>query len=269
MMMPGYFEKLKFRGNTYADYTIYTIESDNPEVLSQFIELLVTPIDRQVYFYEKKVIHDEVSYRSIHKQIIEKVGKYFRGQSYKYTRMTRSTLDSINEYHQKYYTIQNIKILTEHIQKKDIEIVNLSNIHTLSIDVWAKKYSGHYAEITPVNIFLFTHLEKIYDSYLDMIGRYRDGIYYTEDTMQWEHNWFTWLVYEKYLSKTIGLIPETFFHEYFSYIKFSSHSEIMEKNRDIDLICLLNFWCILSDSTKQEILAKMHMFYREIQASEY
>ncbi len=135
MMMPGYFEKLKFRGNTYADYTIYTIESDNPEVLSQFIELLVTPIDRQVYFYEKKVIHDEVSYRSIHKQIIEKVGKYFRGQSYKYTRMTRSTLESINEYHQKYYTIQNIKILTEHIQKKDIEIANHSNIHTLSIDV--------------------------------------------------------------------------------------------------------------------------------------
>lgn len=129
----GYFDKQKYNGESYATHSTYTLQSDDNATLQQFIEHLLSPIDPKKYSYEKKVIRDEFSYQNIHQRLTEKVGQYFHGPTYRYTHVTKSSLQSIQEYHQKYYTRQNIRVLGKDTLRKDMTKIDVPKISSFSM----------------------------------------------------------------------------------------------------------------------------------------
>ncbi len=127
----SYFDIQKYDGTSYSYYSTYTIDTDDSNLVSKFVEYLTSPITREHITQEKKRIREELEEREYSKKVVECMGKIFYGLEYRYARSTPASLIDIQTYHAQFYTKDSIRVFS----KKEIVTKNFSNRDISNIEI--------------------------------------------------------------------------------------------------------------------------------------
>ncbi|PID86264.1 hypothetical protein CSB08_01220 [Candidatus Gracilibacteria bacterium] len=252
-----YFKNYIFSGENYIYYTNFFVNTKSEKILNNFIKNLIKPIDKKTIEYEKKVIKDELVSLNYEKKVINKIGKKIYNNEIKYSQVTRIGYKEIQNYHKKYYNLNNILVLEKSKIEKDIKIGNYKFKKVFDLKSKEGKEKVFLLNFEIQNFFITNFIAEVLEDYLYYYNRHKLGIYYSNKIFVGEFENIIFLSVSKTDIEKFLEIPKDFIKNFIKY-KMENFGKI--DFTELDGVSMIKFGYTISDFSKKEILININKY---------
>lgn len=242
------------RGHIYTTHTEYHFPADNPTLQKDFIEHLLSPLNKNVTQKEKIRLREEVKMQGFYQKAIEHFGKKYFDEKYSYGKSHNISFEKIQKYHAKNYFRKNILILDKNTKFWNEKLHIFPKIKTSHEKIGRYQFVSILANPSPENLYIFELLEK----FLDIIVARNQIHYIPRDIVIGHTQNLLWIIIENDMIPWIQNIGNPDILAFVSSEKNLSNNNFLDA--DIASICF--FQKILSGEQKDKILASfLEIFY--------
>ncbi len=257
-----YFKSLNYSAENYTYYTCFTINSVHEDELEKFCKRITSPIPTKVLQYESKVLRQELQNPWYFQTLISKIWKKMYGNKYQYSRSGRVQLDSIKGYHQKYYQREKFVILQNNLPARDFPLDIFWYTSSFSIQIQGEKIKVLVWKYEPTSLFRGELLQKLFDEYLSFLARYKEGEYFSNETLAGDFDEAIFLAVPIVEISFLCSIPKDFVDAFIEHELLTFKNEIY---RDIDGPLILKYGNCISEPSKREMIGNLWNYYQLVQ----
>jgi len=256
--------------STYPYYTLIKLFEDWDENLKRFLIKIKEKLSKENIIFEKKIIAEENTDISYYQLLIEKIWKKLYWEQFNYNKTNKVKYIDVINYHQNFYTDENIFIVEKNKNFKNIDLNSEENKkfklkNSFEIKIRWEKENVFIFENNLLNWFLITLFDNLIDNYLTFNLYHKKWKYYYWESDFWFFNDFVYISIWKEF-KYLKWIDKIFIKNYIEYKLRKFKKDIFI---DFDWVSLVKFGYTLSDNSKKEIIKNLDYYFWKFLKSIY
>lgn len=242
-------------------YSYYILNTNSKKELNDFIDRILLPILKETIKYEHKVLKEESKNNNYSQKLTQKIWKLLYWKTFTYAKTWKMIYSTVQEYHQKYYTKNNIIILENEEKYFNEKIIENLNIYKkFDIKIGEDKDNAFVFKHWIVELFIISLLSELFDHYIKFKLRYIDKQYDTSsfETIYWDYEDYIYFAITPSTIDNIKNINSIFID---NYIKNNLKNKTYLNDKDFDGSCMVKYWYTLSNEQKKELLNNLQEYY--------